>query len=114
MRSKICVKSNRRGTTHNCRTLRDPRVAQASRLKRHCQAERYSGTCKGHEPQAIECFCSTSRAWSVQLAQRRVAKRVNNGRHAIAAEVTARRFYRSLANLLQRYRGIAALLMHGL
>ena len=82
-------------------------MAQALRLKRHCQAERYSGACTGHEPQAIECFCSTSRVWSVQLAQRRVAKSVKVRRHAIVVEVTARRFYRSLANLLQLYRGIA-------
>ena len=44
---------------------------------------------------------------SVQLAQRRVAKRVKEGGHAIPLEVIARRFYRSLANLLRLYRGIA-------
>ena len=44
---------------------------------------------------------------SVQLAQRRVAKRVKEGGHAIPLEVIARRFYRSLANLLRLYRSIA-------
>ena len=43
----------------------------------------------------------------VQLAQRRVAKRVKEGGHAIPLEVIARRFYRSLANLLRLYRSIA-------
>jgi len=44
---------------------------------------------------------------SGQLAQRRVAKRVKEGGHAIPIEVIAQRFYRSLANLLRSYRGIA-------
>ncbi len=44
---------------------------------------------------------------SAQLAQRRVAKRVKDGGHAIPNEVIERRFYRSLANLMHLYRGIA-------
>ena len=87
--------------------MRSPRAAHGSRLKRHYQAGRYCGAHKGHEPQAMKWCCSTSRVPSVQLAQRRVAKRVKGGGHAIAAEVTGPQFYRSLANLLPPYRGIA-------
>ena len=38
------------------------------------------------------------------LAKRRVAKRVKSGGHDIPADVIARRFTRSLANLMTRYR----------
>ena len=44
---------------------------------------------------------------SFQLARRRVAKRVKEGGHTIPYEVIERRFYRSLANLLRLYRGVA-------
>ena len=41
---------------------------------------------------------------SVQLARRRVARRVKEGGHSIPDNVIERRFYRSLENLVRRYR----------
>ncbi|MFN5027950.1 MAG: zeta toxin family protein, partial [Burkholderiales bacterium] len=41
---------------------------------------------------------------TVQLAKRRVAARVREGGHSIPDEVIERRFFRSLANLIYRYR----------
>ena len=43
---------------------------------------------------------------SVQLAKRRVAKRVKEGGHSIPDNVIERRFYRSLNNLMERYRKV--------
>jgi predicted ABC-type ATPase len=43
---------------------------------------------------------------SAQLAKRRVAKRVKEGGHSIPDNVIERRFFRSLGNLMYRYRGI--------
>ena len=44
---------------------------------------------------------------AVQLAQRRVAKRVKEEGHIIPTDVIERRFYRSLANLMRLYRDVA-------
>ena len=41
---------------------------------------------------------------TVTQAKRRVASRVKEGGHAIAPEIIERRFYRSVANLIYRYR----------
>lgn len=41
---------------------------------------------------------------SVQLAKRRVARRVKEGGHSIPDNIIERRFYRSLGNLMYRYR----------
>ena len=41
---------------------------------------------------------------STQLAKRRVARRVKDGGHSIPDSVIERRFYRSLDNLMHRYR----------
>ena len=43
---------------------------------------------------------------SVQLARRRVARRVKEGGHSIPDNVIERRFYRSLDNLVHRYRRV--------
>lgn len=43
---------------------------------------------------------------SAQLAKRRVAKRVIEGGHSIPDATIERRFYRSLDNLMQRYRQV--------
>ena len=44
---------------------------------------------------------------SAQLAKRRVARRVKEGGHSIPENVIERRFYRSLDNLIFRYRKVA-------
>lgn len=43
---------------------------------------------------------------SAQLAKRRVARRVRQGGHSIPENVIERRFYRSLDNLIYRYRKV--------
>lgn len=43
---------------------------------------------------------------SAQLAKRRVARRVKEGGHSIPDNVIERRFYRSLVNLIHRYRAV--------
>ncbi len=43
---------------------------------------------------------------SAQLAKRRVARRVKKGGHSIPENVIERRFYRSLENLMFRYRKV--------
>ena len=43
---------------------------------------------------------------SARLAKRRVARRVNEGGHTIPENVIERRFYRSLDNLMHRYRTV--------
>ena len=44
---------------------------------------------------------------SAQLAKRRVARRVKEGGHSIPENVIERRFYRSMDNLIFRYRKVA-------